>query len=512
MSNKKKNRNRKIHTTLKDHKKVGTKLEGLFNNMNMQPIDWHKDLLPEHLWIGALAEEYGIEKVHLPFNHFMDIFDKYFVYDGIAHGLISDFSLIPEDLRDKFYEENEDDIYNLYYKPIGRILSLYSDNPTSWLLKKIRNRDSILDPDVELNKLRSIVKKLYNGKNNYAGHIRLLPFSRAIKHGKIHLKQGMDINDLLVKYPSECNEDEKLQVQSFARNNINMLFMIHELYKKNEWAKYFWRHNYNLAICKPFYFKARASKPIKEGDLEKIDSALKQNLEVLESYINNLGNKIKIDIYDPQKEEIFFGLFSRLIRLYCLIAEDVNLWAKDSSGIMLRCLTDVAITFCYLALEGTDEDFKNFIEYGEGQEKLLLLHLQDSYPDNETIEGLDFENISDELGQFNIEMLDIELKSWTKKDTRKLAIEADMEKIYRLVYSPTSSDIHGTWHSLKNTNLCSCGEILHRFHRLPFFYEPPIYINTFIIAQEIVIHCVNIAKTKLKYPELTEKLNKFDFL
>ncbi len=509
MTSRRKNRNKKIHTSLKEHKQVDSHLEGLFSKMNMQPLDWQKDILPEHLWIGGLAEEYGIDEVHKTFNDFMDVFDSYFPEEGNALGLITDFGLMPLEIRDKFCNDNETIIYDLFYKPIGRILSFYPDNPASWLINKVSN-DTFINPEIELKKLRAIVYKLFKGKDYYTGHIRLLPFSRIIKHGKLHVPYGMPVVELLSKYPHECNEDQKSQVQFLARTTVNLIFMMNDLYTNSEWQKYFWRHNYDLSVCKPFFFKARESKPLKEDDLSKLNSILEQNIAILELYVNDLVNKIKIDLYEPQKEEIFFGLFSRIIRLYCLIAEDFNLWAKDTSGIMLRCLTDVAITFCYLALEGTDGDFKKFIEYGEGQEKLLMLHLQDNYPDSSTIEGLDYENISDEIGQFNIEMLDIELKSWTKKDARKLAIEAKMEKFYRLVYSPSSADIHGTWHSLKNTNLCSCGEILHRFHRLPFLYQPPIYINTFIIDQEIINHCINIAQTSLGYPELKESLNTFN--
>ena len=62
MTSRRKNRNKKIHTSLKEHKQVDSHLEGLFSKMNMQPLDWQKDILPEHLWIGGLAEEYGIDE------------------------------------------------------------------------------------------------------------------------------------------------------------------------------------------------------------------------------------------------------------------------------------------------------------------------------------------------------------------------------------------------------------------------------------------------------------------
>jgi hypothetical protein len=40
--------------------------------------------------------------------------------------------------------------------------------------------------------------------------------------------------------------------------------------------------------------------------------------------------------------------------------------------------------------------------------------------------------------------MQIELGSWAKKDVRKLAADVGMERFYRLVFSPTSSDVHGS--------------------------------------------------------------------
>jgi hypothetical protein len=80
-----------------------------------------------------------------------------------------------------------------------------------------------------------------------------------------------------------------------------------------------------------------------------------------------------------------------------------------------------------------------------------------------------------------------------------------MERFYRLVFSPTSSDVHGTWISLKQSNLLHCVEPLHRLHRLPSFLEPPAYLNVLILAQEIFEYCVGLAAAVLDYPKLEKE-------
>ena len=174
---------------------------------------------------------------------------------------------------------------------------------------------------------------------------------------------------------------------------------------------------------------------------------------------------------------------------------------------MLRCLTDTAITFVYLAKHGTEQEFMDFKRYGEGKEKLLMLHLQETYPKEKSLEGKSAIEIADDLGSgFLPELIDIDLDNWTKKSARELAIAAEMEQFYRLVYDPTSSDVHGTWVSLKHSNLSRCIQPLHRFHRLPSYTEPPLYLNTLSAVQDIYEHCLDVATNQLGYPKPTERL------
>jgi hypothetical protein len=56
--------------------------------------------------------------------------------------------------------------------------------------------------------------------------------------------------------------------------------------------------------------------------------------------------------------------------------------------------------------------------------------------------------------------------------------------------------------SLKHSNLCRCAEPLHRFHRLPAFTEPPVFLNSIQYAQELYVACITAGVEKLRYPSL----------
>jgi hypothetical protein len=507
MARKKRHRDER-HTPLNSHSKKGSTLVPPLGELNVNLLDFERDLLPEHLWIAALAEHFGIRHAHKPFERFLDAIDEFWTDEKQpCLGLISDFGRLSPQMRSQFIEIHRIEVCELFHEPIGRVLAFYPECPAYWLVdnKTIEERGS-LDPEVELQYLRKLVRALLPAKDWYAGHLRMLPFGRLLKHGKIFFAQGIETVDLLPKYPTGLSEKEQFRVQQFVRTSMTSMYLGTKHYPSADWPKYFWRHNYDLAVCRPAVLPLKGARVVRPQEGETLERALDESAAIAREYLDQLTMKVRLDLYDPTRDEVLFGLFARLSRLFILIASDSNLWARDMGGIMLRCLADTAITFSYLAVAATEEDFRRFREYGEGQEKLLMLHLQDNYPDSQSLEGRSSDAIASNLGSFIPEVLNIELGHWAKKDTRRLATDAGLEWLYRLVYTPTSSDLHGTWLSLKHSNFCRCLEVLHRFHRLPTYTEPPVFVNIVATTQELYRHCVDIGVQKLGYPSPQREL------
>jgi hypothetical protein len=501
MSGKRKNRK---HTGLPKHKKAGSVLTPPLASLPQSSLEFDRDLLPEHLWIASLADMYGLEIAHRPFSDFLDAVDT--VWDsaiGMCTGLLTDFGFVPQDRREGFLRDHRDLARAAFHEPIGRILAFFPECPAAWLI----DQDALvevgpLDPDVELDRLRRLVVDLLPGKDAHAGHLRTLPFTRMVKSGKMHLPAGFPLIEVMKRYPTECTELERSMVQSFTRSTTSSFVMASERYKSLTWPKYFWRHNFDLTTCSPTWVPIQGGRPVTMEEGPILESRLAANARAVRAYLDDLPNHLAIDLYDPSGDEVLFGLFSRISRLFVLMLEDPNLWARDTAGIMLRCLADSSITFCYLVRSGSPDELRNFREYGEGQEKLLMLHLQDAYPDDVSMEGRTSDDVAGELGGFLPEVLNIELGHWTKQDARKLAEKAGLTRLYRLVFSPASSDVHGSWMSLKHSNLCRCAEPLHRFHRLPAFTEPSVFLNSIQYAQELYVACIAAGVDKLRYPSL----------
>ena len=438
----------------------------------------------------------------------MDALDCHWYDDrNVAFGFLSDFGVLNDTARLAFLTKNTGLVREVFEKTIGRPLAFYPECPAGWLTSQdFLDQGGSLDPEFELNKLRSLVEQLLNGKDEFAARVRAVPMGRQLKHGKLRFAEGLEVTKLIPKYPKDCTADERNHVEAVARTSMNAILDSRPGYLSGEWPRHFWRYNYDLATCKPRKMAITSSRVATEAEGRAIAEILEANSKKVRNYITTLINRLRVDLYDPTRDEVLFGLFSRVTRLCELMTSEPSLWARDLAGIVLRCLADTGITFCYLASKGTKEDFERFIKYGEGQAKLLMLHLQDNYPEQSSLEGMSVEDLSDELGTFALELLDIDLGHWNKKDARKLAQEVGLERVYRLVFSPTSADIHGTWMSLKNSNLTHCVEPLHRFHRLPSLAEPPLFVGTVEAARELYERCVKIGVDSLGYPKPDEDL------
>ena len=497
-------------TGLESHARRGSQLLGPMHDLHMEVIGWDRDLLPEFLWITSLAYTRARNDWPTLYNRFMDAVDLFCPKTVLALGLVTDFAMIPEDRRAEFKSAHTDLIHEAFQEPFGRILAFYPDSPAYWLVQQEKlDEGGSLDPTIELPQLRNLVLKLLPGKDLAVGNIRAVPLNRFFKHDKIHLNRGVEVVELLPKYPGGCSDDEKYRVQQFARMITNVHYQRDERYKDRAWPKYFWRHNYDLVPCSPRRVAIDVGRQLEPDEGTRLLGILDRNVRIAIEYLHSLGVRVWCDLYDPSRHEILLGLFARITRLYALVAADPDLWARDVAGIMLRCLTETAIVFAYLGKRGTDEEFTSFRQYGEGKEKLLMLHLQDSHPDERSLEGRGFAEIADELGGgFSPELIDIELADWTKKSTRDLAIAAGMERFYRLVYDPASSDVHGTWVSVKSSNLVRCAETLHRFHRLPAYTEAPLYFNTITVVQELYVYCLRFATTELGFPASTGEMEE----
>lgn len=495
-----KKRSKGPYTGIEGHVHSKTKLSPPLASLQVSLIDWSRDLLPEHLWLDFLKQDFG-PSTWVQFNKLLDPLQKLVGEKLVVTGLISSFASVPEASRRAFLDKNYDLVLDAFYRPVGYLLKFYPLCPAAWLCDDCFAGEVPAPSREELaDKLSASVIRLLSGKDPYVGDLRTLPYSRWVKSGRLHLPHGFPLVDVMVRYPDGCSDDERRAVQQHARATMNAMLGMDSA--QWTWARDFWCHNHSVVSCKPHGYVLNPGKVINEAARRAVLECSRANAALAVEYLEDLSVAYRCDLFEPERDEILLGLFSRLTRLYFKVCTAPAFWSRDIAGIMLRCMVDTGITFAFLAKQGTEQNFRDFRSYGEGKQKLLMLHLQDTYPDLESMEGRTAAEIAQSMGGgLTPEVLDIELDNWTKKSARDLAIAAGFEKYYRLAYDPSSADVHGTWISLDNSNLTRCVQPLHRFHRLAGYFEPPAYLNILQAVQEFYEECLGVGVGTLGFPK-----------
>jgi len=488
------------------HASEKKKLIAPLNKLPISQINWPRDLLPEFLWIEYLRKSYN-ERVFLElYSKLINVIGSYTEASPSFLGLISDFGRIPEDHKKGILVEHEQLIITAFAEPFGDIIRLYPESPATWLLPEEWTSGEAFNDAASILSLKTTVEQIYPGKDSYTGYLRMIPLRRLFELKKICLPKSLDIIEMLPKYPHGLTDEDRAHCESFGRNLLNL--MIQDNIRDLVWSKYFWRRNFELSPCENLDDnKIFMEKKIDEKWLDNIYKICENNTNIINEYMNRVVASYVIDLYSPETDEIVLGLFSRIIRLTSLILTNSLLWSYDLSRILLRCLSDTTITYCYLIEKNDNQLFQSFIDYGKGKEKLLLLHLQDTHPGTGTATGESIDQLASNLGGgFSPALIDINLGDWKDVSARDMAKTCNLMEIYRIIYDPTSSDIHGTWTSIKNTNLTYCVNPLHRYHRLPQLEDPPQFLQPVQISINLVEKAINSSIDKLGFPNLEKPL------
>ena len=166
---------------------------------------------------------------------------------------------------------------------------------------------------------------------------------------------------------------------------------------------------------------------------------------------------------DAQHDTVFglglycLGLLQELLQFgYC---------NSISARTTLRTIAECYITLAYLAKKDDAELWQSYRVYGAGQAKLAFLRLDESDDEPSYVDVLTLKELANEnMWQ---EFLNIDLGHWNNTDLRKMSIAADVKDVYDRFYGWTSTFAHGHWGAIRDTVFYTCGNPLHRLHRIP---------------------------------------------
>ena len=497
----KKNKAKRRKRLLSGHKQVGKKFIPPFLHKMPAPlvyVSWVERRLPEVLWTAYLHDEVGVARG----NNIALQLAKAAVKAVVPPKkqpfcLVYEYEDLPSEKAQQIVQSLPSDALNILQKSLWPLVSLYRDCPFKFLFPEDWEQTEQLTMEDCLSKTKRIVYSLFDKTSTVAIQAQACAVYLMFVTDCLKIAEGLTLAQFpeVAKYP-----DTELSRMVAAAVRSTLISMVDHLAPSPKWPHYFWRHGLDISVCE---VKApeTAIQTVHTPDFkEAIEIGIRYR-DGLASQVKALYLKAPIDLAQPSRSEVLFGLLARQTRLASVLTNRPELWSIDIGRILLRCMVDTHITLNWLSKRGKPKDFAEYIEYGLGQEKLLLEHLKTKLDkDDPNVSQLQSQIDGMEAwinSQLMVDFLPVNIGSWTSKTIRKMAEETESVDIFNLAYAPYSSVVHGMWNTIERLNLQFCHNPLHRFHRIPDLSEPPLFLGNAIRAVELMDETLKVIQEEI---------------
>ena len=179
--------------------------------------------------------------------------------------------------------------------------------------------------------------------------------------------------------------------------------------------------------------------------------------------------------------EVIGGLLARQATLASQLAMNPLTWNEHSAPLFLRPMVENCITTAWILGDENERDnrAKQFIEYGLGQENLLLKHakanIQEQRLDPEDDPAIkQWEEWTN--SQKYTFLTEVNVGNWADKNLREMAEQVELIDLHTWDFALASGAVHSTWNHLVKYDLRDCSNPLHGHHRIP--YAQPLGADT----------------------------------
>ncbi len=458
--------------------------------MNLRSLDYHRQLLPQLLWLESVLDRYGDKQFPGLVHRFLDLVDTLGTTgsDPVS-GMVDSFVFIPEVKRAAFIHDHADAIQAMVVDSFGPALALYGTCPMKWLMDSCGRTDCQLDVDSALASLKRWTGSLLDREGDHANMTRAMVLARYLKAGKIRLPNDPELMNELTTYPN-CKDRRATECMLRAMSHGVFDDVIH----KFTWSDAFWSTNGRISMC------TVDNDESKQPDHTAQDEALSQLIARYGSAAEAFFNAIREDhqkcFPDPsafEKTSVLSGLLARASALGLDMLTEQALWKAEVGGILLRCLCETLILLAWLVRKDEPSLYQRFVQYSLAQQDLYGLKLEGYEGYREAFQAL---RLGDEKraatmakDSWDAQMRTINLGNWADIDTRKMAEEGNTKVYYDLVFSLCSADVHSQFISLAQWNMVPCKNPLHNYHLLPAFgrrvFNPFLPLTACVLLKEV---------------------------
>jgi len=442
MSKKNKTFKQKTYSGIQQHKVKGKTLIPPFADYpNLKLTSWIDDRLPELLWACLLVSCGNRETALATFQEVINYVAKKApeASGKITHtGLSQLDDQIQKDILSIITSRKEN-------KEILQPLILYESLPAKQQWEQFL--PSHANIDIQLL-IRGVARSLGH-QSQEATDCRWLYVMTFLMTSKLRLHDKEELEGLFY-YP---NFGDLRKIRPSIRSFEVALSL--GLKQKTDWPEKFWNECLVNTPCYPLPSVHPQSHP-------NVGTSIFQVNEVYTALRHHMSRTIETTNIDP-KHDTTFGIV-----LYSMAILQELLRVGNSTSILartgLRTILESFVTLSYLLAKNDTSLWQTHRVHGAGQAKLALIKLDEldnnpSYVDKDTLQQLANEDMWQEF-------LPVNLGHWDKTDLRKMSIDAGVKDEYDKFYSWTSSFCHAHWGSVRDTVLQTCGNPLHRLHRI----------------------------------------------
>jgi len=488
-------------SSIGEHKqvKVGGKkklVPPLMNLQGIQFVSWANDKMPDMLWAALIHEALDRPKALEIFRKIIGKARKFINRKDvfITHSAMAK-------LKDAEFDELMQDVYSdLRLKIPLNILLLFDNLPDlhHWARHLKREQSD------GTNLARAIAPCL-DHQSEQSTDLKWLKISFLAVQQLVYMPDtdmGRQLVDEMCGYP---NVGDQGMVMSGIRSFEVGILPTEE---SKLWAKNFWSAMWNSSDPAPYRdFKNKELYPTDDlfGELLSRQKAIEDNF-----YETSSPNP-------TAPREYLIHLLPMYANYMCIGICRGDVHRRAEGLLLLRVITEVAITFNYLLMKDDESLWQSYEAMGRGKAKEAFLKFLEMEEVPRFVDMKDLDYLVNEAQWMEFQSID--LSHWDNTNLREMSIKCGMKEFYDKYYLIPSAYTHGHWPALDGLLLSYNLNPLHRHKKIPLvanlryksvIYDSLVVVNALFTKFQEIFPAKYIAFKKEYLEEIRKSLDEYE--
>lgn len=433
---------------------------------NYSPFSWSLQIVPELFWITLLINDLGpvrgVEVARKIGNAAAQVSKK---DRKPLFATVTSFSELSEDEQSELLDVIDKEALSDFRAVLGNLSIVWPESPFSFT--ELQSDDEL---QAVIDHLSPTLEEMYDRHSRAA----TLAISTAVYLGfdqdKVKVAKEVFDNHAtaftdIENYPAT---EASRKAGSFFRAMAPMLLLgKEEAADISDWVDVFWNGLSAIGGCSGDYQDIHELPDVTKG----IEGFITAFTHFVHNDFRTRESAWELDLGKPQERQVILALLARQATLAIEIVSNPGIWNSNTAPIMLRAMADVHITLVWL-IQNPGERVPLYVQDGLGSIKLEIAHRKEELEKSGS-KGADqqkpyLEHLENWLESQQLEFLtEVNLGSWSGKNTRVMAQEAGCIDFYNYVFQPFSSAVHSYWSHVGRINIEYCQNPAHNFHLLP---------------------------------------------